>query len=248
MKPPTVSIITAVFNDPRVERALESIRNQDYHGSIETVVVDGGDDSNTQRAIDAFGPDCLIREPDKGIYDAMNKGIEAASGDVIGILNADDQYAAPSVLRQAVKPIADGAHASYGDIVIEDDQGNILRTWRAGHGRWCFGWMPPHPSVFVHREVYEQAGKFRLDLPIAADYEFMLRSFRGGTRNLIYVPQTTVRMAAGGASQASLRAVLSGWQQTRQSWQVHGSRWGPVAATLKPARKVGQFFSRAQQG
>lgn len=242
-----LSIVTPVYNDVRVAKALASIRAQEDAGEIEIIVIDGGSGPETQAILreDAARVDVLVSEKDRGIYDAMNKGVARATGDVIGILNADDRYADVHVLRDVRRAFTDRAiDVSYGDVVLVDDHDTPVRHWRAGaYHRWkhWLGWMPPHPGFFVRRDVYARWGAFRLDLPIAADYEHQLRVLVKGGARAAYIPRVLVRFSVGGISSGSWRKIVDGNRQVRRAWRVNQLRGGILVPILKPVQKLDQF-------
>jgi len=177
-----VSIITAVFNGVKtLEDCIKSVVAQTYT-KTEHIIIDGGSTDGTVEVIERHRDKIakVISEPDNGIYDAMNKGIRAATGDIVGILNSDDMYANEFVIERVVKAISeDNVESCYGDLVYvdRDDIAKIKRQWRAGEykkERFKTGWMPPHPTFFVKREIYERYGLLNIDFPLAADYEIML--------------------------------------------------------------------------
>src|ERR1700761_8663173 len=177
-----ISIITATFNSAvTVRDTLDSVRGQ-RHPDIEHIIVDGGSKDRTLEIVHEFPHVArVVSDKDDGIYDAMNKGIRLATGDVIGILNSDDVYTGPDVLSAVADAFADPAVMTvYADLqyVHFDDLDRVQRTWITGAFKkryFYYGWMPPHPTFFVRREVYDKAGLFNLNLRSAADYEFMLR-------------------------------------------------------------------------
>lgn len=246
-----ISIITPVYNDPRVSRALDSILSQKYEGDLEIIVIDGGSDQPTLRVLERYHHriNILVSEPDKGVYDAMNKGINLATGEVIGILNADDRYNDGQVLRD-VATVMRGSQidACYGDLVYVNSKDRVVRYWKSGAYqpiKFYFGWMPPHPAFFVRRRLYEKYGTFALSFPIAADYELMLRFIlRHGIR-LAYIPRVLVRMAIGGESNRSLRNIIRANQEVWMAWRKNGLRFGYLVPFLKPAQKIPQFIRRS---
>lgn len=243
-----VSIVTPVYNDPRVGEALSSVEEQQGISELEKVVIDGGSDDPTKDVLNEWESrvDVLISEPDEGIYDAMNKGITVSTGDVVGILNADDRYADSDVLRDVVDIFEEtSVDACYGDLVYVDDKDEVRRYWRSGsyrRHRFWFGWMPPHPTFFVRKKVYEERGTFDLDYPIAADYELMLRLLVVEQVDVRYLDRVMVRMAMGGESNASLGNIVQANREVRRAWKKHGLKGGGLAPFLKPARKVFQFL------
>lgn len=183
-----VSIITVCFNSASTVRdTIESVVAQS-HADIEYIVIDGGSTDDTLKILGQYRPHIatLISEPDRGIYDAMNKGIALATGDVIGMINSDDFYACSGSIAKVVKALEDDTlDACFGDLryVDQQDTSKIVRYWKAGEyrpGAFAHGWCPPHPSFFVRRRVYERLGYFNLNYRIAADAELMMRFLEVG--------------------------------------------------------------------
>ncbi len=247
MTDPSVTVVTVVRNGAATIRdCLESVRGQTVRA--EHVVVDGLSTDGTREIVEAAGVARLVSERDSGIYDAMNKGIRLATGGVVGILNADDRYAAPDVLASVLGALADPAYdACYGDLVYvdRDDPRRVVRRWRAGsYGPRSFlwGWMPPHPTFFVRRRVYAEHGLFDTSLGTSADYELMLRLLvRDGVRAR-YVPRRLVEMRSGGASNATVAQRLAANRMDREAWRRNGLTPLPFTFLAKPIRKVGQFL------
>ena len=210
-----ISVITAVFNAAgTIEETLLSVAKQ-THPDVEHVVMDGASTDATPEII-ARHLDKLTRfvsEPDHGVYDAMNKGLALASGDVIGFLNADDVYASKDVLSRVVDIMErESLDALFGDVEFfrSKNPTRTVRRYRSTHfspDRIASGWMPAHPAMFLRRDVYQRYGLFRTDYRIAGDFEYCARIFHGG--GLIYrsLPETLVRMRTGGIS-------TSGWRNT----------------------------------
>lgn len=245
-----ISIITVVYNGASTLRScIDSVLSQDY-SSVEYIIVDGQSKDGTVDLVKSYGSriDQFISEPDKGIYDAMNKGLKLATGDVIGILNADDFYASNTVISDIVKEMkvtnADGA---YGDLEYVDAINNDLvkRSWKSGAYKinsFMNGWMPPHPTFFLKKTVYEAKGGFRLDLGSAADYELMLRIIHKEAIKLAYVPKVLVKMRMGGVSNSNLSNRLAANRNDRKAWEVNGLKPHFYTLWLKPLRKVLQFI------
>ena len=250
-----ISIVTPVFNDPRVGRALDSVFGQRHNHTLEAIVIDGGSHATTLDVLERYRPrlSVLESEPDGGIYEGMNKGIQRATGDVIGILNADDRYAHANVLRDVMDIFErhDGVQVCYGSMVYVDDAGNACRYWRAGANvryKWYIGWRPPHPAFFVRRHVYEAHGLFNLDYRIASDYEMQLRLLFMHRLVSIYIDQVLVHMAPGGNSNKSLRNIVRANLEVRRAWLSNGLRGGLLVPVLKPIRKFPQFLRRPPDG
>ena len=244
-----ISIVTATYNSAAtVADTLDCIRRQD-HPDIEHIIVDGGSKDDTLDIVRRFPHVArMVSGKDKGIYDAMNKGIGLATGDIIGILNSDDIYTDDTVLSLVANAFADDSVMTvYADLqyVYPDDLNRIQRTWRTGRfkkNNFYYGWMPPHPTFFVSREVYDRAGLFNLDLRSAADYELMLRILLKLEMTARYIPKVIVKMRAGGMSNASLFNRLRANKEDRMAWKINGLRPYFFTLYLKPVRKISQFF------
>ncbi len=240
-----VTIITPTLNAERhIRQCLDSVAGQDYT-DIEHLVIDGASTDETASIARESGVSVRIA-PDNGMYDAINTGIGDASGELIAILNADDVYASPSTVRNVVESIqAANADTSYGDLDYVNERGRTVRAWRAGRfsrSRFLQGWMPPHPTFFVRRTIYEEYGKYRTDLGTAGDYEMMLRLLYRHQATTVYLPQVIVRMATGGQSNRSIGARLAANRMDRQAWRVNALTPYPWTTILKPARKLPQWF------
>lgn len=242
-----ISVVTPVFNDPRVGRALDSVLSQRLEYELETVVVDAGSTDSTMEILEGYKDriSTLVSEPDDGIYDGMNKGIRHSTGDVVGILNADDRYADELVLRDVLETLSDSdADACYGNLVYVNDQDQVVRYWNSGAPgatKWRWGWMPPHPTFFVRRSVYEEHGVFDLNFPIAADYELMLRLLFKERVRVKYLDRVLVRMAVGGTSNGSVSNIIKANAEVARAWKVNKLRGGFFVPFLKPASKIAQF-------
>jgi glycosyltransferase len=210
-----VSIITATINsEAGIETALRSVSAQDYQ-NLELVVIDGNSKDNTVEVVKKIytRPAKIISEKDKGIYDALNKGIRTATGDIIGFVHSDDFLAAPEVVSEIVAAFhnydVDGV---YGDLhyVYKEDTSKVIRYWKSEQffpQILSKGWMPAHPTLFLKKEVYEKHGLFNLDYKIAADYDLMLRIFQDPALKFKYLPRVITRMRVGGASNRSLKNI-----------------------------------------
>ena len=244
-----VTIITVVYNGAATLRdCMQSVVSQ-THPDLEYIVVDGQSTDGTRAIVESFGAGVsrFVSEPDGGIYDAMNKGIALATGEVIGLLNADDFYAHDRVIERVVRTFEQtGCGAVYGNLVYVDPQDtrHVRRYWRAGAyqpGAFLWGWMPPHPTFFVKKSAYDQFGRFTLELKSAADYELMLRLLhRHGVRPA-YLDEVLVTMRTGGVSNRTLHHRLAANREDRKAWQLNGLRPFFFTIWLKPLRKIAQF-------
>jgi len=248
---PDISIITAAFNaGATIAACLASVATQTV--ACEHVIVDGASTDDTVALLESYSghPIRWRSATDRGVYDAMNQGIAMATGDIVGILNADDCYAASDVLaavRQAFA--APGIDACYGDLCYVDmeEPTKIVRYWRAGTfspRSFYWGWMPPHPTFFVRREVYERYGGFNLALGSAADYELMLRFLLRYKIKAAYIPKILVNMRVGGISNKTLGNRLRANRNDRRAWSVNGLMPLPWTLLAKPLRKLGQWWQK----
>jgi len=251
----SISIITATYNaESTILDNLLCLKQQNY--PFEHILIDGESKDNTLELLEKnrLPGSTLVSERDKGIYDAMNKGIGLANGEVIGILNADDFYASNTVLEEVAKFFQDpGIDACYGDLVYVRERGRsekagedfkVVRYWKSGlysSRSFYWGWMPPHPTFFVRRRVYEEYGLFNLSLGSAADYEIMLRFLLKHKVRCAYIPEVLVNMRVGGVSNASIANRLAANRNDRKAWEMNGLRPYPWTLTMKPLRKVGQW-------
>ncbi len=245
-----ISIITVVYNGEKtIQECIASVLGQDYF-NIEYIIVDGASTDDTLSVVQRYADRItrVVSEPDQGIYDAMNKGIGYATGEVVGVLNADDVYASPTVLSQVAAAFqTQQCEACYGDLwyVSNDSSGHVTRKWVSGkyrEGAFLWGWMPPHPTFFVKRESYQRYGLFRLDMGSAADYELMLRLIHRYKIRLSYLPRVLVKMRVGGVSNTSWRNRWKANRKDREAWKVNGLEANFWTHWLKPLRKIGQFL------
>ena len=243
-----ITIITVAFNAGKtLSRCIQSVINQDYK-NLEYIIIDGGSSDDTHAILDRFKAhiNIVISEPDKGIYDAMNKGIALAGGDVIGILNADDYFPEDTILSQTARMFsAENADVVYGDLDYIDRKGNSIRKWRSGaynHQRFNRGWMPPHPAFYCKASLYKKFGLYRLDFGTAADYELMLRFMHLQQVKIAYLPLVMVKMEIGGASNKSISNRVKVLMYDLRAMQVNNIKLPLVALLLKPLRKLGQYL------
>jgi glycosyltransferase involved in cell wall biosynthesis len=207
-----VSIITVCFNSAKTIRdTIESVLSQDYP-NIEYIVIDGGSNDQTLEIVKEYADRIavIVSETDNGIYDAMNKGIALASGDVVGMLNSDDIYMNAHAVSELMKTMQD-AHSDsvFADLVIVDPENlnKVLRYYDSSYfnpSKFRFGWMPAHPTFFVKRALYDKVGPYSLDYQISADYEMLIRLLWVQKASYAYLQKPVVRMRYGGASTSGL--------------------------------------------
>ena len=226
-----ISIITVVYNNSStIEDTINSIINQTY-GEIEYIIIDGASTDGTldiiNKYIDAI--DIFISEKDHGIYDAMNKGIKLATGEVIGILNSDDIYFNNFVIETIVTAfeLEKDLDILYGNLVYvkKHNINHIVRNWisKSYYNKYFdYGNVPPHPSLFIKNIVYKKSGLFNLDFRLAADYEFMLRIFKSNLYKNRYIPSTIVKMRLGGATNNSIKNIVKGNVEILNAWKING--------------------------
>jgi glycosyltransferase involved in cell wall biosynthesis len=245
-----ISIITVCFNSAATLQAtLESVASQ-RDCEFEHIVVDGGSTDGTLALLDGWRghPIKLVPGPDRGIYDAMNKGIAAATGDVIGLLNADDRYADADVLSSIAGALADpSVDCCQSDLVFVDATSRaVLRYWRSSEferRQFAFGWLPAHPTLYVRRELFLAVGPFNLDYRVGADVEWMIRLFSRPGLRCAYIPRVLVVMDSGGVSNSGLGAFV---HANREVWRAcRALRVSPAPFVFgKTARKLPQWWRR----
>jgi glycosyltransferase involved in cell wall biosynthesis len=248
----SLSIVTAVRNaEGTIGSCLESISSQTY--PVEHIIIDGASTDGTLQVIKGYSDANrrVISEPDKGMYDAVNKGIRFSSGEVVGMLNADDLYTGPLVLELVARAFLDTeVDCCYGDLVYVHPVRiqSVIRYWHAGpyrQDRFWWGWMPPHPTFFVRRRAYEKYGLYNSELGSAADYELMLRFLVRFHLKAVYLPEILVRMRTGGMSNSLLRNRIKANRMDRLAWKINGLRPYPWTLWAKPIRKIPQYLGRA---
>jgi glycosyltransferase involved in cell wall biosynthesis len=242
------SIVTAVYNNKNeILGAVQSVAGQ-QNVKLEHIIMDGGSSDGTIDLINANSNTNIQFESgrDKGIYDALNKGITKAKGDIIGILHSDDLFADDQVLKDIHDLFEAGYDGVYGDLdyVLKDDTSSIFRHWKAlvpSPFNLELGWMPPHPSLFLKREIYEEIGNFDLKYKISADYDFILRVFLDEKYKIAYLPRTIVKMRVGGESNRSLKNII---RKSKEDFAIASKHFKVPFFTvfLKNFRKIPQFF------
>lgn len=247
-----ISLITISFNsEATIGDTLRSVAEQS-HPDIEHIVIDGASRDGTLQVLREQGAHVarMVSEPDKGLYDAMNKGLALASGEVVGLLNADDVLADRHAVAHVAAAFAPAPQAApdcvYGDLVYvaADDLERVVRYWRSGAftpSRLRFGWMPPHPAFYMRRSRLDDVGLFDTTLRIAADYDFMLRCLTMPGVRVAYVPKVLVRMRLGGISNRSIASLLNKSREDLTVMRRHGvGSW--LTLVSKNLRKLPQFF------
>lgn len=242
-----ISVVTVCYNSAStIEQTLLSVAAQ-THPDVEHIVIDGGSTDGTLGILERHRERLavVVSEPDRGLYDAMNKGWKRASGEVVGFLNADDTFRAPEALDELAAAFErSGSDAVYGDLELVSRGGEVVRVWRSGPFRrfkYHLGWMTPHPATYVRRRLFERHGGFTDGLSISADYELMLRFFFLHRASICYLPKTLVRMTAGGASNGSLSNIARANWQVFRAWRMNGLVTTPTIMLTKPLSKLAQL-------
>jgi glycosyltransferase involved in cell wall biosynthesis len=244
-----LSLITVVYNADRyLKDCIESVISQTY-ANIEYIVIDGASTDNTLAIIESYKQHIhyFISEKDKGMYDALNKGILVATGDIIGILNADDMLASPLVIAKIIETFKlSNVDAVYGNLNYVDPKTlHIIRKWVAKPYTiqgLKFGWMPAHPTFYVKKEIYERYGVFALDYGTAADYQLMLRFLYQHHINAICINELIVNMRIGGMSNESFEQRYKAFINDYRAMKYSGIPFAFLAVLVKKLRKITQFF------
>ena len=244
-----ISIITVCFNSQDTIRAtISSVLSQSYR-QVEYIIIDGGSTDNTLKIIKEFSNriDFLVSESDSGIYHAINKGINISSGDVIGLLHADDIFENDLVLENLMPFFIEDIDMVYGDINYVDrvNINKIVRKWKSRsytRNSFKWGWMPPHTGFFIMKHCYLKYGSYNLNLGSSADYELMLRMFEIYQLKSKYISQNITKMRLGGISNSSFKNRLEANRNDRKSWEVNGLKPFWFTIIIKPIIKIKQFF------
>ena len=245
-----ISIITVSFNSAAtIGDTLASLAEQTWP-EIEHIVIDGGSTDATLDIVRQRESHLarVVSEPDSGIYDAMNKGVAAATGDIIGFLNADDCYAHKDVLRDVAGAMTSGEiDAVFGDVAYfrSEDPNGVVRRYRSARfrpDRIAWGWMPAHPSLFVRREIFERVGPFSTEFRIAGDFEWIARAFHGGSIRYRYLPEVLVRMRIGGISTGGWRNTILLNREVIRACRANGIRTSWLKILSKYPAKILELF------
>ena len=250
-----ISIVTVCYNSAAtIQDTIDSVAAQTYP-EIEHIVVDGASRDNTMEIVRAApSVSKYVSEPDQGIYDAMNKGIAMATGDIIGTLNSDDFYMHKDVLAHVAAVFDDpSVDACYADLIYIDQQDpeKIVRYWKSRPfrpGLFKHGWMPAHPTFFVRKKCYEELGDFDLDFKLQSDFELTMRFLELFRINSVYLPEIIVKMRVGGASNQSLRNVIKGNIEAYKACKKNHLGISPLFNLFKIFSRLPQFFRRPEIG
>lgn len=249
---PLISVITVCYNsEATLARALQSVADQDWP-RVEHIVVDGASTDNTQAIIERFRPRLahVVSESDQGIYDAMNKGLDRANGDIVCFLNADDQYAHPQALSRVAMQMHElNLDAMMGDVAFfrEQDPTRTVRRYRSDRfhpARLAWGWMPAHPALFLSRAVVQRVGRFKTDYRIAGDFEYIVRAFHNHALRYRHQPEVLVRMQTGGASTNGWRSKILLNREVLRACRENGLQTNILKILSKYPTKLLEFLQK----
>lgn len=247
-----LSIITVTFNSEKhLEGCIRSVMEQDYK-DIELIIIDGKSTDGTKAIIEKYDPyiSKWLSETDRGMYDAINKGMEIATGDIVGILNSDDILASPDVISAIVKAFEEKqVDTLYGDLeyVEEDDTDRIYRVWKGkpyNRNRFKTGWMPAHPTFYIRRELVHLYGGYENHYYSAADYEFMARYLFRHRLSSYYLPKLIVKMRRGGQSNSNIKKRLRANRRDYLAMKKNHIPFPFLVSILKPLSKLHQYYKK----
>jgi glycosyltransferase len=247
-----ISIITAVYNrEDYIKDCIMSVKNQSYD-SYEHIIIDGYSKDKTFDLIMINSHEKMMAfsEIDSGVYSAVNKGISKSSGEIIGILHSDDIYYSNSVIEKIAKIFNDNSvDVVYGDLeyVSKKNINNVVRYWKSGlikRQKFLTGWMPPHPTMFIRKSLFEKYGLYNENYKISGDYDLILRFLFGKNLKCIYIPEVLIKMRIGGMSNNSISRILI---KTSEDYRALKSNkvGGLTTVLLKNIRKISQFYQRS---
>jgi glycosyltransferase involved in cell wall biosynthesis len=243
------SIITVNFNGAEtLEQTISSVLNQDYH-DLEYIVIDGASKDTSVQILQKYRSKLkYISEKDAGIYDAINKGLKLASGDIIGFIGSDDFYPSTDVISAVAKTFeSNDTDAVYGDkqYVNAENINKIVRYWSAGKyekQNWLSGWMPPHLSFYLKKTAYDTFGLYKTDFTCSGDYELMLRMLYKNDVSVAYLPKVLMTMRNGGTSTASWKHRIRANKEDRRAWAINSLTPKWYTLWWKPISKISQLF------
>lgn len=245
-----ISVITVCYNSAdTIETAIQSVLSQDYPNT-EYIIVDGKSTDNTPAIISNYGSRIskIISGKDNGIYDAVNKGIREATGDVAGVLHSDDFFAGSNVISLISERFSSGSvDGVFSDLqyVSKKNPARIIRKWKAGTylpGMFDKGWMPPHPTFYVKRNMFDQFGYYNVGLKFAADYELMLRFIHKNKIRIEYIPEVLVKMRIGGKGNVTLMNRLRANAEDKKAWEINDLKPPSFIRFRKPLSKLRQYW------
>ncbi len=244
-----ISIITVCFNSEKtIEKTILSVLSQNY-SNIEYIIVDGQSMDNTLEIINNYIDkiDCIISEPDKGIYDAINKGILKATGEIIGILNSDDEFYDNTIISKIVSHFLDNTalDSIIGDVVFENNRQQIVRNYSSknwNENKFSWGFMPPHPSFYCKKDIYNKLGLYKTDFKIGADFELLIRFLKIQKINFEYISLIMVRMKTGGVSTRGFKSLYIINKEIFNACKINGIKTNYIKLYSKYFIKIFEYF------
>lgn len=244
-----ISLITPWFNSEKtIEDTIKSVLMQDYD-NYEHIIIDGKSKDNTLKIIEKYKKDYkgrikIVSEKDKSLFDAMNKGIRLATGEIIGILNSDDVLDNSHVFKDVVDAMKSDVSIVYSDLdFYNDDLTKVVRTFKTGYGSIFKGWHPPHPTLYLRKEVYEQIGLFNLKYKISADLDLMIRIFKNTDFKSKYLKKNLVKMRAGGVSTNGLKGYIKNFKEAVKVYRDNGISFPVLKNIYRSLKTIRQIHS-----
>jgi glycosyltransferase involved in cell wall biosynthesis len=249
---PLVSLITVSFNSEKtIKDTIESILKQTYE-KIEYIIIDGLSTDSTVSIAESYkvhfaekGYDFIVvSERDRGLYDAMNKGVEVSNGDIVGILNSDDFYVDEFVIEKVVnKMLTENSDCLYADLLYVDEvyTNKIVRRWVANKGDFRFGWNPPHPTTFLTKVTYEKFGLYKIEYKISSDYDFLYRVIHKGKVKTAYLDEYIVKMRVGGKSTSGIKGNIISNKEIYETFKENNQKFKLPIIFIRLFKKLKQF-------
>ena len=247
-----ISIVTVCYNSEKyIRTAIDSVLNQTYN-NIEYIIIDGASKDQTMDIVKSYGDSIqvVVSEPDKGIYDAMNKGLKLATGDFVAVLNSDDFYTHNEVIQHVVNCLEENKTDSlFADLTYVEELSpvNQVRYWKSNEfvkGSFKTGWHPAHPTFFVKKSIYEQFGYFNLSIKLAADFELMLRFLEKHQISSCYLPLPIIKMRLGGATNKNIKNIINQNIECYKSFKINGLHVSILYPFFRLLPKIKQFFAK----
>ncbi len=242
-----ISLVTPVFNNvSEIEETLQSVFSQNYK-NLEYIVIDGRSTDGTLDILKKYKDkiSILVSEKDQGLYYALQKGFSKSSGEILGLLHSGDTFSSNDILKKIENRFQEkNPDILYGDLIYvqKENTSKVIRSWKSGSPRnLSWGWIPPHPALFMKKSIFEEVGTFDTQFKISADYDFMLRAFKNDAYKIDYLPQVLVKMRTGGKSNNTLKTIF---EKTKEDWKIiRKNKVGHLhTLALKKLSKLSQFL------